>query len=208
MEVSSRKKWIIQCVTGLRKLYWLIISSRRKFRWLVKNGSASEISLIATKACLLVNVLESIWIFHCSRCKFVLRWTDGLTDEHTHASTSDIRSSLLGKISDRSTRVKDLPRDWSLDSKCCGEKGERRCFKSGSQFVNAPHTHRHTHTLVFPSWDTSETVLLLDVKGWPTFIPSTLYRRLHKVSFSNFWPWKNSYISSNVVLPFCNKTVI
>lgn len=40
----------------------------------------------------------------------------------THASTSDIRSSLLGKISERSTRVKDLPRDRSLDSRCYEEK--------------------------------------------------------------------------------------
>ncbi|TNN43382.1 hypothetical protein EYF80_046420 [Liparis tanakae] len=36
---------------------------------------------------------------------------------NTHASTSCIKSSLPGKISDSSTRVKDLPKDWSRDSR-------------------------------------------------------------------------------------------
>lgn len=69
--------------------------------------------------------------------------TDGRTDEHTHASTSGIRSSLLGKISDRSTRVKDLPRDSSLDSKCCGEK-VNAALSQGHSLLMPPHTHTHT----------------------------------------------------------------
>lgn len=54
------------------------------------------------------------------RAHYFLGWVFANISAHpnTHASTSDIRSSLLGKISERSTRVKDLPRDWSLDSRC------------------------------------------------------------------------------------------
>lgn len=56
---------------------------------------------------------------------------------NTHASTSDKRSSLLGKISDRSTRVKDLPRDWSLDSRCYEEKEVK--IKRTTGWVWNPH---------------------------------------------------------------------
>lgn len=107
-----------------------------KFCWFGKNnglGKASEILLIAP--------MVRWWSISLTQLNFSLfprRHCMPWMDVNTHASTSGIRSSLLGKISDRSTRVKDLPRDCSLDSRCYREKGKHLCLKPGSYFVNAP----------------------------------------------------------------------